>query len=92
MRDKLSHRAVNAIRENGVLFTAVCEVLNIKTISLAQILNRQSRRLTEYAVIDAIRKHTGLSVEQIIETKVNSNKNTKSISTKKRASASTSNH
>lgn len=89
MRDKLSIQAIKAIRSQNDLYSSVCQILGIMPVTLAGMLTRQTRRLTEHAVIETIKEHTGMPASQIIESKVVPNSNIKSIAGKKRALTNT---
>ncbi|HRI21160.1 MAG TPA: hypothetical protein PLA68_09395 [Panacibacter sp.] len=67
MSYKLTARAIELIRTNNDLAFDVAEALKITFSSLPGMLSRQTRRLTEYPVLNAIQKHTGISPENLIE-------------------------
>lgn len=54
---KLTQDAIQAIRDNGTLYGAVSEELDVKPGSLVRILKENDKRLTQAGVVALIKKH-----------------------------------
>lgn len=55
--ERLSQKALEAIKEDGQLFGAVASALNVRPFSLPRLLKDNHPKLTQAGVIKVIKKH-----------------------------------
>jgi hypothetical protein len=69
----LTQEAIEAIKQNPILFGQVATAIGVSTLTLPAVLKRNDVKLTGIAVINILRKHMGVSknmdlVEEIEKT------------------------
>ncbi len=70
MQLQLTHKALEAIKDNGVLFGEIADCLQISPISLPRILNQNHVKLTQVGVLNIIKKHIpGIKEKDLLEKK-----------------------
>ncbi|MEX6691218.1 hypothetical protein QTN47_27155 [Danxiaibacter flavus] len=66
-KQRISDKAITAIRQDNGLCAAVCDAIGIKVISIDRYIRRMSNSLTSHHVVKIIADRTGLSIEEILE-------------------------
>jgi hypothetical protein len=67
MKRVLSEEGLRAIESDAVLFGEVAQELGVMPVSLPPMIQRKSRRLTEYKVVQLVAKRTGIKPEQLVK-------------------------
>lgn len=63
----ISGKAIEAIRQDNELFSAIADALNIKLVSLQSYLQRKSPKLSNAGIVKMIADKTGMSFDEISE-------------------------
>lgn len=67
MPKQLTQNAIEHIRSDNELASAIATAMGIRFTSLAGILTRNTRRLTEYPVLKVLSDHTKIPVDELLE-------------------------
>lgn len=67
MPKQLTLIAIEYIRSDNDLASAIASAMGIRFTSLAGILTRNTRRLTEYPVLKILSDHTNIPVDELLE-------------------------
>lgn len=62
----LSERALEFIKDNGVVYGRIADALNISPMSLVNLIYNNSAKLTQASVIRILEKEMGVQVNEIL--------------------------
>lgn len=67
MQKQLKADILDRVKTDPDLFAQVSKALDVTPPSTVSTINRGSRRLTEYAVLEAISNYTGIEIAELTE-------------------------
>ena len=66
MKKKISEHLLNEIKNKSVLSLGIAEILDIRELSVLQLVERKSGKLTQYSVVEFLIEQ-GYSKDEIFE-------------------------
>ncbi len=67
MSTRLNHDALAKLETDTTLFCKIAKQLKIKPASLVVSISRNSRKLTDYRILQTISTHTGIEITDLLE-------------------------
>lgn len=67
MAKRFKQEVLDKINADPVLFSAVCEALDLKPISLPKTLERNGAGLNSYSIVTLVANYLGKNPEKILE-------------------------